>query len=320
MNGGNKADTAISLRTPSRLHMALIDMNGGLGRVDGGVGIALEEPCFEMEFGEAEGVFGVSGEELRVARAVCDKLGVAGIEIAFNRRIPEHVGFGSKTQVSLGIAAGINRVYGVGKSVRELAALVGRGGTSGIGVAAFESGGFILDGGHPAVKGFFPSRCSKAPPAPVLARYDFPWHVVCAWPAHGAKGAHGGEEAMLFKKACPIPASEAGKVSRIILMKLLPALAEGDVEAFGGGVNRLQSAGFKKMEVGIKKKEVGKLLAHLQKNSAGAGMSSFGPVCYGICGTAAEAASLRDAVLSEFGENNIKAIKTRAINTGASLS
>ena len=32
----------IEITTPARLHFGLIDMNGELGRVDGGVGLALD--------------------------------------------------------------------------------------------------------------------------------------------------------------------------------------------------------------------------------------------------------------------------------------
>ncbi|RLG30261.1 hypothetical protein DRO03_04925 [Methanosarcinales archaeon] len=42
----------------------------------------------------------------------------------------------------------VNRLYDMSMSVRDIAIAVGRGGTSGTGVASFESGGFILDSGH----------------------------------------------------------------------------------------------------------------------------------------------------------------------------
>jgi beta-ribofuranosylaminobenzene 5'-phosphate synthase len=38
--------------------------------------------------------------------------------------------------------------------VREIARVITRGGTSGMGTAAFEAGGFLVDGGH----GFGPGR------------------------------------------------------------------------------------------------------------------------------------------------------------------
>ncbi|HUW86285.1 MAG TPA: chorismate pyruvate-lyase family protein, partial [Methanoregula sp.] len=39
----------VIIQTPSRLHLTLIDMHGGSGRVDGGVGITLDEPGILIE-------------------------------------------------------------------------------------------------------------------------------------------------------------------------------------------------------------------------------------------------------------------------------
>jgi len=308
------AEKNIKIKTPSRLHLSLIDMNGSHGRVDGGIGVALEEPCFEIVFKRSEST---CGDSSALAKELCKKLGVPGADINIKKGIPDHVGFGSKTQLSLALASGICKLYGLEKRTRELAEMVGRGGTSGIGVAAFETGGFIMDGGHEAKKGFAPSRFSKCAPPPVLARYDMPWWFVCAWPRESAKGAHGNEELDIFKKYCPIPASEVEKVSRIILTEILPSAAEGDIRVFGAGINMLQTTGFKKVEVGLKTKETGKLLGFLQKNSYGGGMSSFGPVCFGICETKNEANSLAESVKSEFGEKSIDLIVSKANNTGA---
>ena len=71
-----------------------------------------------------------------------------GIKLTFVSEIPMHCGFGSGTQLALGIAQAANVLYELGLDVQELATAVGRGGTSGIGVAAFDAGGFIVDGGH----------------------------------------------------------------------------------------------------------------------------------------------------------------------------
>ena len=300
------------IRAPSRLHISLIDMEGSLGRVDGSMGVALEEPCFEIGFEKAQGVLGVEGETKRFVEGLCKKLGAKGIRIDLKKMIPAHVGFGSKTQLSLAIASGICRTYGIKRNIRELAGLVGRGGTSGIGVAAFEQGGFILDGGHDAGKGFVPSRYSNAAPAPVLARYEFPWRLVCAWPK--GQGAHGGAEKSIFEKNCPILPKEVGEVSRIVLMKMLPSVVEQRIDKFGESLNLVQKTGFKKIEVGLQTPQVRKLLALMQKSSAGAGMSSFGPVCFSPCETESEAIDLARLIKKKFDAN---VIMTRANNTGA---
>ncbi|MBN2518160.1 MAG: beta-ribofuranosylaminobenzene 5'-phosphate synthase, partial [Candidatus Altiarchaeota archaeon] len=165
-----------------------------------------------------------------------------------------------------------------------LARTVGRGGTSGIGIAAFENGGFILDAGHRASekKGFSPSRFSRASPPTALLRYEVPrdWKFLCVLPE--TRGAHGKTEMDIFKRYCPIPKAEVGEVSRIVLMNVLPGVAERDIEEFGSGINRLQKTGFKRVEVSLQGEPVKELLGFLKDNSYGAGMSSFGPLCFGL--------------------------------------
>ena len=39
---------SVTVITPSRVHIALIDLNGSLGRVDGGIGLSLANPGFRI--------------------------------------------------------------------------------------------------------------------------------------------------------------------------------------------------------------------------------------------------------------------------------
>jgi len=39
----------VFIKTPCRLHFSLIDLNGSLGRVDGGIGLTLKKPNFSIE-------------------------------------------------------------------------------------------------------------------------------------------------------------------------------------------------------------------------------------------------------------------------------
>lgn len=292
--------------------MGLIDMNGGLGRVDGGIGISLEEPCYQMSFDKSSEIEGLLGGAEEIAQKVCQEIGADGISVKIKHAIPKHVGFGSKTQLFLGIAAGIYKTYGIQKPIEAIAEIVGRGGTSGIGVAAFDRGGLIVDCGHPAQKGFKPSSCSKESPPRVLIRQDFPWHFVCAWP--DSLGVYGTAEADVFERYCPIPSTEVDRLSRIILVKLLPAMMEKDIASFGKAVNLMQEVGFKRYELALKKDDVGDLLAYLQKETHGAGMSSFGPVCYGVCEREIDAESIAKDLKDRF-ESNV--LVTKANNMGA---
>ena len=38
----------VTVSSPSRLHFTLIDLNGELGRVDAGIGVALNEPSLKI--------------------------------------------------------------------------------------------------------------------------------------------------------------------------------------------------------------------------------------------------------------------------------
>ena len=62
--------------------------------------------------------------------------------------IPAHVGLGSGTQLGLAVGAALARLAGLQLSTDEIALAVGRGLHSGIGIATFQHGGFVLDGGR----------------------------------------------------------------------------------------------------------------------------------------------------------------------------
>ncbi len=232
------------------------------------------------------------------------------------------MGFGSGTQSALAAAAAVNELYGLGKSIRELAFTVKRGGTSGIGVAAFEKGGFIVDGGHRFKdKGvFLPSAASRVPPGPVLFREDFPdWDIVIAIP--NEKGMHDQEEIDVFKKFCPLPIEEVREVAHMVLMKMMPAVIEGDIESFGAAVNHVQTVGFNKRESLIWPGFVKDIASLMRSRSYGAGVSSFGPVVYAFMDNREEGKQLQTEVQKMLDESvGGVTMMTRAKNSGAEMS
>ncbi|KXS44550.1 MAG: beta-ribofuranosylaminobenzene 5'-phosphate synthase [Methanolobus sp. T82-4] len=315
----------IRITSPSRLHLTLIDMNASWGRIDGGAGISLESPniTISAEKSDQTEVEGDSILKERIEAAAGKVLPEGeGIRILIEEDMYAHVGLGSGTQASLSAAAAVNELYDLGMSVRELAIAVGRGGTSGIGVASFESGGFIVDGGHKfSEKGSFsPSSASRADPAPVLFRHDLPdWDIVLALP--DTQGAHDAKEADIFRKVCPIPLNEVQEVSHMILMKMMPAIIEDDIEAFGRAVNHIQTLGFKKREVQLQSQAVRDVITLMQESGAyGAGMSSFGPVVYGVVDNNEDAAYIMEDVQDHLDRTiGGRVMVTRANNTGADI-
>lgn len=317
---------------PSRIHITLLDMNGASGRVDGGVGVTLDEPGCVLDARKATGIEVRGGDEesrkrvADAARAAKETLGLpGGAEIALHAAARQHAGLGSGTQVALATAAALCRLYERDVSVCDLAKAVGRGGTSGIGTAAFDQGGFVLDGGHrfgsPGGKDDFrPSAASRgvAPPS-VLARHRFPedWRILLVTPEVGA-GAHGRGEVDIFRTHCPVPLDEVREVCHEVLMRMIPGIVEHDLDLFGSAINRTQSLGFKKVEVGLQHPVVSSLLeATVQAGAAGAGLSSFGPTIYAVGDSGMQ--DVARAAKEVLGDRGGSVLLTRARNSGASV-
>ena len=321
----------VHVRTPSRLHFALIDLNGQLGRVDGSLGLAIDKPNVILEARPSSTVEIVGERSSFVKELALEFMRhykiTKGISIRVRSMIPGHVGLGSSTQTSLAVASSLARVFGLNEPVRKLAQVMGRGGTSGIGVAAFEKGGFILDAGHSFGEGkekqsFLPSRASRARPAPLLARYDFPknWIFVIAVP-NVPLGAHGEKETEIFRERCPIPSDQVAEVCRVIVMKILPALVEKDIAEFGKGLNRLQEIGFAATTRDLINPFVKECMNFMMERGAyGAGQSSFGPTTFGLVHGEKQAHKLRKEI-QKFIDQNVggRVFCSQANNSGASI-
>ncbi len=277
----------VEITAPSRLHITLIDLNGALGRVDGSVGLTLDSPTIKIDVRKDEGI-SISGSDVfadridGVIRTIATEYKISGVAINVIDEYRAHVGLGAGTAVSLAVASGISRLFDLNLELDELARLTGRGGTSGIGVAAYRSGGFIVDGGHKNKASFLPSSASSTYGLPpVLMRYEFPeWDIVLAIP--NLQGASDVPEVDIFQQQCPIPLNEVQALCHVILMEMLPAVVEKDVERFGRSINHVQTIGFKRRELALQPfcKD---LIDFMNENGAlGAGMSSFGPTVYAI--------------------------------------
>ena len=246
------------ISTPSRLHFTLIDMNGEIGRVDGSLGLSIQYPGVSFDFGPHNGTVvrgGVPKEQELVLAELAKGSAILqvepDIEIKIRQMIPPHQGLGSGTQVRLAVLSALNQRFGLNHSPSELGAISTRGGTSGIGTRAFRSGGLLLDGGHSAgrqKKAFAPSAfATDAGQPPLLLRADFPtnWGVVLFMPSRH-RGLSGQDELDFMLANTPIPLDEVQSTCHIILMLLLPALRELDLETFGTSVSALQDVGWKR--------------------------------------------------------------------------
>ncbi len=318
----------VVVETPSRIHITLTDLTGSCGRVDGGVGITLDEPNIVLEAERSEDLVVVGDNEnadraRAAAQAVREHLGLGGARLSIKGGYRMHVGLGGGTQ--LGIAAGkaISELYNRSATAREIASIISRGGTSGIGTAAFDRGGFIIDGGHSFGPGkdkadFRPSSASVGVrPPPVVARHNFPadWKILLAIPDI-PKGAHGQKEVDIFKEYCPVPLADVHELCYQIMVRMMPSLVEENLDEFGSAVNRVQELGFKKVEVMLQHPLVRRLMNEMREAGAAcAGLSSFGPTVYAI--TDAQARDIESAAREAMRAVGGTVLITRSRNEGA---
>ncbi len=304
--------TSLKITTPCRIHFSLIDENGYTGRVDGGIGLMLDRPNVVFEASNSAKEFKIEAhkyyrESIEVINEIASKVfkryNISNKNFHFNlkRYFPSHVGLGSKTQLSLAIATAITKLKNLTHLThRDLTKLVERGGTSGIGWRGFNTGGFILDGGHDFGQGkeketFLPSSASiSANPALTIFRHNIPehWRFVLVIP-NVKKGVFGDEEISVFQNYAPIPKNEVNEVSHQVIMKILPGIIKGDLQCFGEGLSRIQSIGFKKIEIDLQHEKVKELINFFEDYGLKAyGMSSFGPSVVGIVESDLEAETL----------------------------
>ena len=51
------------IRTPARIHITLLDLNGSYGRIDGGIGFSIQNPQFILESTQTENGVNVEFDE-----------------------------------------------------------------------------------------------------------------------------------------------------------------------------------------------------------------------------------------------------------------
>ena len=310
----------VSVIAPARLHMGFIDLSGALGRHFGSIGIALNEISTRITMSRAEQrtIMGPSAQRAdKCLTLFCQALNVSDqLHINIEAAIPEHVGLGSGTQMSLAIGTALNAVYGLGLTVRDIAAVMDRGLRSGIGIGIFEQGGLVVDGG----------RGEKTITPPVLAHFDVPedWRFILVFDKRG-QGLHGQQEIMAFSKLPPYPQQEAARLCYLLLMQGLPAVAENNLAQFGSVITQLQqSVGehFASAQGGVfTSSEVARTMQWLEHQGAVAiGQTSWGPT--GFC--AIEGVHFADRLIREARQtfkdcDNLDFLVVSARNTGGEV-
>ncbi|MGA8056371.1 MAG: beta-ribofuranosylaminobenzene 5'-phosphate synthase family protein [Burkholderiales bacterium] len=227
---------AIEVAAPARLHLGFLDLNGNLGRRFGSLGLAIDAfpTIVRVAFSGHDQVVGTDAARVgKVIARLRQQLGFdSPLEVELVAAPPPHAGLGSGTQLALTLGTAVCRLHQRTVAPTELTTLLGRGLRSGIGLAAFQQGGFVVDAGA--------ARQDRAPTT--LVRIPFPdsWRVMLVLDPTG-EGLHGAEEVAAFRALPPQARDAAGELCRLTLMGVLPGLVEQDLEQFGRAVTQIQA-------------------------------------------------------------------------------
>jgi beta-RFAP synthase len=294
------------VRAPARLHLGFLDPGASLGRRFGSLGLVIDGFETEVEVSasscdEVRASGAAERAEVERAAAYLQRLQRHSgrhetLCIHLLRVLPAHAGFGSGTQLALAIGRAFAQWHRLDITTPALAQWLGRGARSGVGIAGFDHGGLLVDGGPSA----------DGAPAPLLSRIPLPpaWRVLVVQDS-ACQGLSGADERNALATLSPLPRSLAADICHQVLMRVLPGAAAAEFAAFASGINRVQQVlgeHFASAQGGtaFTSPAVGRLLEGVLKTRGGEheaaiGQSSWGPTGFAILPSQAEAEAALDA-------------------------
>ncbi|TAN70164.1 MAG: beta-ribofuranosylaminobenzene 5'-phosphate synthase [Methylobacter sp.] len=281
----------LKVSAPSRLHLTLLAMHNGEYRINGGLGFAIADPSCELTFSSS---VDFSIDDQRTNPLGCDELErlvtllkteqkrrgfPVAVDVVINGNMRPHFGFGSGSAISLACLEALHRLNGSMPSPSELVAASGRGGTSGVGIHSYFSGGCVFDLGRTSDNSAHaPSHHATASRPLLLDQLPMPdWEIGICIPLSVRHKSQADERAF-FERTCPLPAEAVYETLYHSLFGLYAAIREVDKTTFCNALRAVQTCAWKKAEW----LEYGSSLMDIEQalytgGAEAVGMSSLGP-------------------------------------------
>jgi beta-ribofuranosylaminobenzene 5'-phosphate synthase len=325
----------VCVQTCSRLHFGLLNPGGESSSADaprrfGGVGAMIERPGIRV-IARASSSWSAEGplaeRALTFARRFAEgtRLDLGDGDwpphhLWIEWAAPEHAGLGTGSQLGLAVARALAVSWGLDCDIDTLARRVGRGLRSALGAHGFERGGLLVEAG----------KSSADALAPLVVRLPFPdrWRLVLVLPTmeDRAAGLHGVSEVEAFARLAARSAAfnRTDALCRLVLLGLLPALVERDVEAFGEALhdfNAQVGEVFAPVQGGVyASPRIAELVAFVRREGVrGVGQSSWGPTVFAVVADDDRAAHLAGRLRDRFSLGDAVLV-TPASNHGASIN
>ncbi len=284
----------IEVTSNARLHLTLFSMHEGGLRINGGIGFSVDSPNITVRAGFSNKFclldkrqVGLSELALcrlqRVLRSAVNECNLPkdNILIEISGQANANYGFGTGTAIRLACIEALMLLNDCTLSKDKIIRLSERGGTSGIGINSYFTGGLVVDLGvqNHGQRLQSSSQTESTADLPLLLQQTkMPsWDVGICIPPHIPPLSEK-EETDFFIKTCPINESESHKALYHSIIGVYAAVSEGKKEAFDGSIRAIQQCAWKKAERGLHGNSL--LLLENDLYNAGAtavGMSSLGP-------------------------------------------
>jgi beta-ribofuranosylaminobenzene 5'-phosphate synthase len=296
---------SVWVSAPARLHLGFLDPSATSGRRFGSLGLVIEgfETVLEITAAASDQLVADSNSarlelpRLRTHLAALRQHSGCHqpLRVQLHQALPAHAGLGSGTQLALALGRAFAAWHGLDLSTATLASWLGRGQRSGVGIAGFDAGGLLLDGG--------PGALGQA--APLLSRIAFPehWRVLVVADTQRS-GLSGADERNAIARLAPLPRVVSAELCQQVLMAVLPGAAEAHFASFAAGINRMQQVlgehfapaqGGRVFTSPAVERCLSWMTEHAGEESVAVGQSSWGPTGFAIVASTAQAQSLQAA-------------------------
>jgi beta-ribofuranosylaminobenzene 5'-phosphate synthase len=315
MNAVISSARSVSVTTYGRLHLGFFDLSGQSKRQYGSLGVAIDAYQTAVTLSAQTQQSAVDPWASKILQRHLQSIEVSeSLDLSIQQAIPRHNGLGSGTQMALAIGASVNTLFNRSVNASKIAAIHQRGARSGIGIATFEHGGLVIDGG----------RGQETMVPPLLARHSFPqaWHFLLIVD-HSQDGLHGVGEKSAFQQLPPQSLPATHEIQHKLLMQGLPALVEHDFHGFSDFIGALQTYNadyFGPAQGGAyASQSVASILNALkQQGYRGLGQTSWGPTGFVLLPSRADAVKMQ-AELSSAKDKHLSFIVTAAMNDPAHI-
>ncbi len=312
------------LNSPSRIHLGFLELNQNSNRIFGSLGLTIskfediitiqENKEFEVETKNPS----LKKKIEKILKIFSNIKKIKKCKIVVEKFIPIHQGLGSGTQLSLSVGFLISELNDLKMNIQEISKTLDRGNRSGIGIEAFESGGFIIDLGK--------NKKSKKLPLKFLnLKWPKTWKIILIL-ENKLVGTSGTDEIEEFRNLKSINSKFVDQNCKAVLMKIIPGILEKNFGQFAEGIRLIQK-NMSKIFYGnpnhYASSKIKKIFSLLNKNGVlGFGQSSWGPTGFVFCKNTKERNQLFNELesyikLKQFKE--ISLIKTDGRNRGKIL-